>query len=74
MPRGLARAVGAAVGRNPLAYLIPCHRVIRETGVVGDYRWGRLRKRAMVAWESSPRRRTEAALTLQSLQALSSER
>jgi len=50
---GAARAVGTAVGRNPLAYLIPCHRVIRETGVIGDYRWGRVRKRAMLAWESS---------------------
>ncbi len=48
-----ARAVGSAVGRNALAFLIPCHRVIRETGIVGDYRWGQIRKRAMVAWESS---------------------
>jgi len=46
-----ARAVGAAVGRNPLAYLIPCHRVIRETGVIGDYHWGAVRKRAILAWE-----------------------
>jgi AraC family transcriptional regulator of adaptative response/methylated-DNA-[protein]-cysteine methyltransferase len=46
-----ARAVGTAVGQNLLGYLIPCHRVIRETGVIGDYRWGRVRKRAMVAWE-----------------------
>jgi AraC family transcriptional regulator of adaptative response/methylated-DNA-[protein]-cysteine methyltransferase len=49
-----ARAVGAAVGKNPLAYLIPCHRVIRETGVLGGYHWGLVRKRAMIAWESSP--------------------
>jgi AraC family transcriptional regulator of adaptative response/methylated-DNA-[protein]-cysteine methyltransferase len=48
-----ARAVGAAVGQNPLAFLIPCHRVIRETGVIGDYRWGTTRKRAIVAWESA---------------------
>ena len=48
-----ARAVGTAVGRNPLAYLIPCHRVIRETGVIGDYRWGTERKQALVAWESA---------------------
>lgn len=47
-----ARAVGTAVGRNPLAYLIPCHRVIRETGAFGDYRWGVARKRALLAWES----------------------
>lgn len=50
-----ARSVGTALGQNPLAYLIPCHRVIRETGVFSDYRWGRERKRAMVAWESSTR-------------------
>lgn len=50
-----ARAVGTAVGRNPLAYLIPCHRVIRETGVIGNYRWGSIRKRAIIAWESSTR-------------------
>jgi AraC family transcriptional regulator of adaptative response/methylated-DNA-[protein]-cysteine methyltransferase len=48
-----ARAVGSAVGQNSLAYLIPCHRVIRETGIIGDYRWGSVRKRALVAWESS---------------------
>lgn len=48
------RAVGTAVGRNPLAWLIPCHRVIRETGAIGGYRWGTARKRAMLAWESCP--------------------
>jgi AraC family transcriptional regulator of adaptative response/methylated-DNA-[protein]-cysteine methyltransferase len=53
---GAARAVGGAVAHNTLAYLIPCHRVIRETGVIGEYRWGRVRKRAMVAWETSHRR------------------
>lgn len=47
-----ARAVGKAVGQNPVAYLIPCHRVIRETGVIGGYRWGQARKRAMLVWES----------------------
>ena len=50
-----ARAVGAAVGQNPLAYLIPCHRVIRQTGVIGDYHWGTNRKRAIIAWETAPR-------------------
>jgi AraC family transcriptional regulator of adaptative response/methylated-DNA-[protein]-cysteine methyltransferase len=50
---GAARAVGRAVGQNPLAYLIPCHRVIRETGAVSDYRWGRTRKQAIITWESS---------------------
>ena len=56
---GAARAVGVALGSNPLAYLIPCHRVIRETGVLGGYRWGPVRKRAMVAWESAPRSAAE---------------
>jgi AraC family transcriptional regulator of adaptative response/methylated-DNA-[protein]-cysteine methyltransferase len=46
-----SRAVGAAIGANALAYLIPCHRVIRETGVIGDYRWGSARKRAIIGWE-----------------------
>lgn len=50
---GAARAVGTALGGNPLAFLIPCHRVIRETGVMGAYQWGAVRKRAIVAWESS---------------------
>lgn len=48
-----ARAVGTAVGENPLAWLIPCHRVIRETGALGNYRWDPVRKRAMLAWESA---------------------
>lgn len=48
---GAARAVGSAVGANPLALLIPCHRVIRETGVIGQYRWGHGRKRTLIAWE-----------------------
>jgi AraC family transcriptional regulator of adaptative response/methylated-DNA-[protein]-cysteine methyltransferase len=47
------RAVGSAVGANPIAFLIPCHRVIRESGAVGEYRWGSVRKRTMVAWEAS---------------------
>ena len=48
-----ARAVGTAVARNPLAYIIPCHRVIHATGVLGGYRWGVERKRALVAWETA---------------------
>jgi len=48
-----ARAVGNAVGDNPLAWIIPCHRVIRETGIVGNYRWGRVRKRVALAWEGA---------------------
>jgi AraC family transcriptional regulator of adaptative response/methylated-DNA-[protein]-cysteine methyltransferase len=54
------RAVGAAVGKNPVAYLIPCHRVIHETGIVGDYRWGRPRKLAMLAWENGMQNVVEA--------------
>jgi AraC family transcriptional regulator of adaptative response/methylated-DNA-[protein]-cysteine methyltransferase len=46
-----ARAVGSAVAANPVAVLIPCHRVIRQTGVIGDYRWGNSRKKALLAWE-----------------------
>jgi AraC family transcriptional regulator of adaptative response/methylated-DNA-[protein]-cysteine methyltransferase len=49
-PRG-ARAVGAAVAHNPVAYVIPCHRVIRATGDFGEYRWGADRKQAMLGWE-----------------------
>lgn len=49
---GALRAVGAACGSNPVAYLIPCHRVIRETGVVSGYRWGRERKRSLLALEA----------------------
>jgi len=46
-----ARAVGNAVAANPLAYLIPCHRVIRESGALGGYRWGLARKAAIQGWE-----------------------
>lgn len=47
-----SRAVGSAVGANPIAFLIPCHRVIRNTGIIGEYRWGNLRKRAMLCTEA----------------------
>lgn len=47
-----ARAVGSAVGSNKLSCLIPCHRVIRQTGAAGEYRWGAVRKKAMLAWEA----------------------
>lgn len=52
---GAARAVGSAVGANPVAYVIPCHRVLRKTGALGDYRWGVARKRAMLGWEAAQR-------------------
>lgn len=48
-----ARVVGSAVARNPVAFLIPCHRVIRKTGDFGGYRWGTARKRAILAWEAA---------------------
>jgi AraC family transcriptional regulator, regulatory protein of adaptative response / methylated-DNA-[protein]-cysteine methyltransferase len=47
------RAVGAAVGQNPIAYLIPCHRVLRKSGVFGEYHWGSSRKKALLGWESA---------------------
>jgi AraC family transcriptional regulator of adaptative response/methylated-DNA-[protein]-cysteine methyltransferase len=47
------RAVGSAVGANPIAYLIPCHRVILSTGAFGNYRYGALRKKAILGWEQA---------------------
>jgi AraC family transcriptional regulator of adaptative response/methylated-DNA-[protein]-cysteine methyltransferase len=47
------RAVGSAVGANNIAYLIPCHRVIRKSGIVKEYHWGPTRKKAMLAWEAA---------------------
>nr|WP_250621672.1 methylated-DNA--[protein]-cysteine S-methyltransferase [Acinetobacter pittii] len=47
------RAVATAIGQNPIAYLIPCHRVIRATGMVGEYHWQKGRKLALLAWEMS---------------------
>ena len=49
---GAARAVGQAVGANPVAWMIPCHRVLRGDGALGGYRWGPRRKAVMLAWES----------------------
>ena len=49
---GASRAVGSAVGANPVAFLIPCHRVLRKTGAFGGYRWGVARKVAMLGWEA----------------------
>ncbi len=48
-----ARAVGSAVAQNQIAYLIPCHRVIQAKGLVGDYRWGSIRKRAILGYEQA---------------------
>lgn len=47
------RAVGTAVGNNPVAFLIPCHRVIRATGIIGEYHWGINRKAAILGWEAA---------------------
>jgi len=49
------RAVASAVARNPVAYLIPCHRVIRSSGAFGAYRWGAAKKKALVGWEAAQR-------------------
>jgi AraC family transcriptional regulator of adaptative response/methylated-DNA-[protein]-cysteine methyltransferase len=49
------RAVGGAVGANPIAWLIPCHHVLRKSGGLGGYHWGEDRKRAMLAWEAMAR-------------------
>jgi AraC family transcriptional regulator of adaptative response/methylated-DNA-[protein]-cysteine methyltransferase len=46
------RAVGTAIGRNPVAWLIPCHRVVHTGGRIGHYMWGPERKRAILAWEA----------------------
>ena len=47
------RAVGTAVGRNPISYLIPCHRALRKSGGLGGYHWGLPVKRAILAWEAA---------------------
>ncbi len=47
------RAVGTAIASNPVAFLIPCHRVIRSTGIIGEYHWGTARKTAIIGWESA---------------------
>ena len=48
-----SRAVGTAIGQNPVAFLIPCHRVIQSTGIFGNYHWGSARKAAMIGWEAA---------------------
>ncbi|NAS13022.1 bifunctional helix-turn-helix domain-containing protein/methylated-DNA--[protein]-cysteine S-methyltransferase [Poritiphilus flavus] len=48
-----SRAVGTAVGSNPVAFLIPCHRVIQASGNIGGYAWGNTRKTAMIGWEAA---------------------
>lgn len=48
-----SRAVGTAIGNNPVAFLIPCHRVIQSTGTIGGYMWGPTRKTAIIGWEAA---------------------
>lgn len=50
---GASRAVGTAIGRNPVAFLIPCHRVIQSSGLIGGYMWGPARKQAILGWEAA---------------------
>ena len=52
MPKA-SRAVGTAVGANPVAWLIPCHRVIQSSGIFGGYHWGTTRKAAIIGWEAA---------------------
>ena len=57
LPERLVRAlldgaVGAAVGRNPISFVVPCHRALGKSGALTGYHWGLTRKRAMLAWES----------------------
>jgi len=52
---GASRAVGSAIAANTIGFLIPCHRVIREGGEVGQYRWGSERKLALIGWEAGAR-------------------
>lgn len=51
-PKGAARAVGTAVGKNPISFVVPCHRVLGKTGNLCGYHWGLTRKKAMLGWES----------------------
>jgi AraC family transcriptional regulator of adaptative response/methylated-DNA-[protein]-cysteine methyltransferase len=48
-----SRAVGTAIGDNPVAFLIPCHRIIQSTGIIGGYHWGTTRKTAIIGWEAA---------------------
>ena len=52
-----SRAVGTAIGSNPIAFIIPCHRVIQSSGKIGGYRWGSPRKAAIIDWENQIKNR-----------------
>jgi AraC family transcriptional regulator of adaptative response/methylated-DNA-[protein]-cysteine methyltransferase len=56
-----SRAAASAIGSNPVAYLIPCHRVIRKSGGFSGYRWGAGRKTAIIGWEAARRNPKNAA-------------
>lgn len=56
-----SRAVGTAIGNNPVAWLIPCHRVIRQEGIPGEYHWGAVRKKAIIGWEMAKQELKETA-------------
>lgn len=60
-----SRAVGTAIGSNPIAFLIPCHRVIKSVGGIGEYRWGSERKMAMIGWEASQKQASQENNELQ---------
>lgn len=51
MPKAI-RAVASAIAKTPISYIIPCHRVVRKTGEIHNYRWGRERKKSMLDWEA----------------------
>ena len=55
-----SRAVGTAIGANPVAYLIPCHRVIQSSGIFGGYHWGTTRKLAIIGWEAAKNKELES--------------
>lgn len=55
-----ARAVGAAIGRNPISFVVPCHRVLGKSGALTGYHWGLTRKRAMLGWEAARAGATES--------------
>jgi len=56
-----ARAVGAAIGRNPISWLIPCHRIILSSGYLHNYEWGLARKAALIGWEAARRETPRSA-------------
>ena len=68
---GSARAVGGAVGANPVAWLIPCHNVLRKDGELGGYHWGADRKRAMLAWQAIRGRQSEGHTAREARRAVS---